>query len=88
MTEMDVNDLRSIFKCGKICGQITKLAEMLKYTTNLEVNSFEPAVSAVDFCVLFIMWMKFLAIQSNGKQNGWIVNWMKAMYMSSALALC
>lgn len=37
LTEMDVNELRSIFKCGKICGQITKLAEMLKFTTQLEV---------------------------------------------------
>lgn len=38
MTETDVNELRSIFKFGKICGQITKLADMLKFTTNLDVS--------------------------------------------------
>ncbi len=37
LSESDVNELRSIFKLGKICGQITRLAEMLKFLTNLEV---------------------------------------------------
>lgn len=40
LTEMDINELRSIFTRGKICGQITKLAEMLKYTTSLEVSFY------------------------------------------------
>ncbi|KAJ6635508.1 Zinc finger protein [Pseudolycoriella hygida] len=37
LAEIDENNLRSIFKCGKICGQITKLADMLQYTTSLEI---------------------------------------------------
>ncbi|XP_037050139.1 zinc finger protein 221-like isoform X1 [Bradysia coprophila] len=38
MTETDVTELRSIFKFGKICGQIKKLADMLKFTTNLDMS--------------------------------------------------
>lgn len=31
-------ELRSIYKAGRICGQITKLADMLALCTNLEVS--------------------------------------------------
>jgi len=31
------NNLRSIYKSGKICGETTKLAIMLNYLTSLEV---------------------------------------------------
>lgn len=33
------DDLRSIFKEGMICGQVTKLADMLASCTNLEVRT-------------------------------------------------
>lgn len=31
-------ELRSIYKAGMICGQVTKLADMLANCTNLEVS--------------------------------------------------
>lgn len=39
-------ELRSIFKAGRICGQITSLADMLALCTNLEV-SFVLALCAI-----------------------------------------
>lgn len=34
---METSELRSIFKPGKICGEITKLADMLETCTKMQV---------------------------------------------------
>lgn len=35
---IETSELRSIYKPGKICGEITKLADMLQNCTKLEVR--------------------------------------------------